>query len=85
MICTRYLAKIPIAKFQNCLKFQITYNNFEISLQILLQIMLLPILIKLEAPSDTRLQKKKIPGQKGGPGSPGPTPKSALVFVQAGS
>ena len=32
MICTRYLAKIPIAKFQNCLKFQITYNNFEISL-----------------------------------------------------
>ena len=45
--------------------------------------MLLPILIKLEAPSDTRLQKEKIPGQKGGPGAPGPTPKSALVFVQA--
>ena len=29
--------------------------------------------------SDTRLQKKKNPGQKGGPGPPGSTPKSALV------
>ena len=29
--------------------------------------------------SDTRLQKKKIPGQKGGPGPPGSTPKPALV------
>ena len=28
---------------------------------------------------DTRLQKKKIPGQKGGPGPPGSTPKSVLV------
>ena len=33
---------------------------------------------KLEVPSDKRLQKKKIPGQKGGPGPPGPTPRSAL-------
>ena len=29
--------------------------------------------------SDTRLQKKKIPGQKEGPGPPESTPKSALV------
>ena len=39
MICTWYLAKIPLMIFQNCLKFhltarEITFNNFEISLVI---------------------------------------------------
>ena len=38
------------------------------------------VVTKLEVPSHTRLQKKKIPRTKGGggPGPPGPTPKSAL-------